>query len=389
MKIALVAPLAPSNEGIGGVVGPLAAALSASHDVTIVSAGGGEALADTDVRHLRVPTLGRPGSPLFELTFFVSSTLLLWWARWRARQPFDIVHHHHHGVSVGADVTSAHCCERWNAEIMDRSRREHGDRPSDGVLRRLQWRLWTMVEAWAAGRRRKQPLIVSSEGVKRQFTSYYASIEDNVHVVPNGVDASRFSPANAARYRRTVRDSHGLTDGDLVVLTIAIDWVRKGITPAIEAMSYLEDLPAKLLVVGPDDPGPYRAVAADWGVWDNVVFAGPTSAPWGFYGASDVFLLASVNEPFGLVVLEAMASGVPIVVSASAGVAELIEDGRSGLFIHDSEDAEEIAARLRMVLCDGELGGRLACAGRQTALRYDWYEVASQTVEVYRAALSE
>ena len=389
MKIALIAPLAPSNEGIGGVVGPLAEALSASHDVTIVSARGGQALTGTDVRHLRVPALGSPGSLLFDLTFFVSSSLLLWWARWRGRHGFDIVHHHHHGVSLGANVTSAHFCERWNVEVMGRSRRGRGHRPSNGLLHRVRCRLLALVEAWTAGRRRKKPLIVPSEGVKRQFTSYCVSIEDRIHVVHNGVDASKFSPANAARYRRAVRDWHGLADGDLVVLTIAIDWVRKGIMPAIEAMSYLEDLPARLVVVGPDDPGPYRAVAADWGVTDNVVFAGPTSAPWEFYGASDVFLLASVHEPFGLVVLEAMASGVPVVVSGSAGVAELIEDGRSGLLIHDPEDAEEIAAGLRTVLRDGELSGRLAVEGRQTALRHDWCEVASQTVEVYRVALPE
>lgn len=90
MKIALVTPFAPSNEGVGGVVTALATALSANHGVTILSARGPR-LVDTTIRQRKVRTIGGSGL-LFDLTFFLSSTLMLWWSRRKGRREFDIIH---------------------------------------------------------------------------------------------------------------------------------------------------------------------------------------------------------------------------------------------------------------------------------------------------------
>ena len=120
------------------------------------------------------------------------------------------------------------------------------------------------------------------------------------------------------------------------------------------------------------------------GVAEQVVFVGRSQEVWKYFAAGDVFLLPTLYEAFGLTVLEAMASGLPVLVSEKAGAAELIQDGYNGLILKDPTDVSEIAAKLEGLLLNDHYSNQLGTEARKSALHFSWESVAQQTVEAYK-----
>ena len=145
---------------------------------------------------------------------------------------------------------------------------------------------------------------------------------------------------------------------------------------------------AKLLIAGPGDAGACGRLASALHVEDRVIFAGQTRDSWKYYAAGDIFLLPTKYEAFGLAILEAMATGLPVLVSVRAGAAELIRDGVNGMRIERPTDSAAIAAKIESLLKDRDLRRRLGHHGRLTALEYNWDRVAEQTANVYDGAMS-
>ena len=202
-------------------------------------------------------------------------------------------------------------------------------------------------------------------------------------MIHSGVDSERYTPENIPVYRDEIRKRHGLGN-EPVLLLVGGDWGRKGVAEVITSLSMLDSRDAKLLVAGPGNAGAYRRMARAVGVEDRVVFVGETRDAWQYHAAADIFLLPTKYEAFGLAILEAMATGLPVLVSAVAGAAELIGDGVDGLLIMSPTDPEEIAARTDSLLDDQELRRRLGASARLTAVRYNWARVAEKTVAVYK-----
>ena len=107
------------------------------------------------------------------------------------------------------------------------------------------------------------------------------------------------------------------------------------------------------------------------------------------YHACDVFVLPSMHEPFGIVVLEAWSAGRPVIVSHVGGLKALVRDGETGLFISKAADAsaEDLAGQLRVLCGSPALRQKLGVAGREEALlRYDWTRIGQQLEQLYQAA---
>ena len=219
--------------------------------------------------------------------------------------------------------------------------------------------------------------------MKRGLIRNHLVTPESISVIYNGVDSSRYSPDNDAHYRDEVRDRLSLAPGVQVVLFLGGDWPRKGLAQAIEALSLLAGSGAMLLVVGPGNMVSYRNLAKRFSIEDRVIFTGPTREAWKYYAASDVFLLPSLYEPFGLSILEAMASGLAVLASRDCGAAELIHEGVDGLLIQNPRDVPAISAKLGALLKDADLRARLGRQARRKALRYPWDRVARETEEVY------
>lgn len=285
--------------------------------------------------------------------------------RWNASRllrkgGFDIVHDQ--GLcSARADVITAHICNAaWSAARPDASVAESVF--SLAAHRLEQW------QYWRAGRTR---VIAVSERVRNDLAQWYGFHEDAA-VVHHGVDTVTFSPANRALWRDEVRTEIGVPSD--VPLFLFVGDLRKGAEAAIRALRN-----GWLLCVGGTPPARYRVLADRLGCGSRVVFLGPTDQVEKYYAAADVFLLPSPYDAFGMVVLEAMAAGLPVVVSSEAGAAELVRHGENGLILRDGES---LTALMETAVAQPELG----IAARETALAHGWDRVAQETMDVYETA---
>jgi D-inositol-3-phosphate glycosyltransferase len=126
----------------------------------------------------------------------------------------------------------------------------------------------------------------------------------------------------------------------------------------------------------------------DFGVEEVVTFLGnrgQDTLPY-YYSAADVVVMPSHYESFGMVALEAMACGTPVVASQVGGLAYLIQDGVTGYHVRDQEP-EELAARLTMIMDDESIHKTMSQNSANHAKDYSWQEIAKRVVNVYRAAL--
>jgi phosphatidylinositol alpha-1,6-mannosyltransferase len=207
------------------------------------------------------------------------------------------------------------------------------------------------------------------------------------HVVLPGVDTERFSPVTQEA-RGRVRKRLGLPCGRPLLLTVSRLITRKGHDKVIEALPLvLARLPGVRYVIvgsGPNEPA-LRRLAAEKGVADTVQFAGEvreTELP-DYYRAADLFVMPNreINgdiEGFGIVFVEAAASGIPVIGGTSGGTADAVAHGTSGILV-DPMDVAGIASQVLRLLADRELAARLGMAGRAMVERhYSWGQSASQ-----------
>jgi phosphatidyl-myo-inositol alpha-mannosyltransferase len=199
---------------------------------------------------------------------------------------------------------------------------------------------------------------------------------DGIRVIPNGADTELFRRAEPAT----------LPEGRKVLFVNRLD-PRKGFAIMVEAFRRLaSNDPKLLLVVAGDGPARHAVRRLPPSLRARVVMLGnvPHHRLPPFHAASDVFCApATGRESFGIVLVEAMAAGLPVVAADIPGYREVIRDGVDGLLIPPS-DPGAVAGAIRRILDDAELARRLAQAGRERAARYSWDVVAGEVEAVYR-----
>ena len=206
----------------------------------------------------------------------------------------------------------------------------------------------------------------------------------NPVVIPNAVNMRRYRPENDGR---PARARHGIHEGESLVLFVGRMVAHKGIENLIEAARSVAY--AKFLIVGGGpEIGALRRLAARLGVTDRVTFTGRVSRDDlpSYFAACDVFVLPSVSrlEAFGIVALEAMASGKSVVVSDIPGVREVITDGKEGL-LADPVNPEDLALKIRTLLADDRKRREMGRAGRLTVEKaFSIESVADRVEAVYR-----
>ena len=210
------------------------------------------------------------------------------------------------------------------------------------VLSPKQW-----VSGWVEDApyqaKRLRAIIAISDMVKQDMVRWYRIPEEKITVVYNGVDIERFHPRNR-RYREEIRRRYGIGD-EFVILFVSNNFRMKGLFFLIKALAEIkkeDSLPFKLLVLGRDRQDPFRRLASKTGVSEEVLFAGSTNEPEKYYGASDLLVHPTFYDACSLTVLEALASGLPVITTASSGVSEILCHGEEGWVIGDPRDREEL-----------------------------------------------
>jgi glycosyltransferase involved in cell wall biosynthesis len=214
-------------------------------------------------------------------------------------------------------------------------------------------------------------------------------------VVPYGVDAARFRPDPAAR--AAIRARLGLPDDALMLLGFGRMVYKKGFRHAIEAMARLAGSATTLVLVGEGDAhDALMEQARAAGIADRVRFPGGAArdeAP-AWFAAADIVLLPSVHDQAGNVdglpnvLLEALASGCPVVASDLAGVRLVMADGQEGLIVPEGDSAA-LAAAIDRLLDDALLRARLGAAARRRAVTdLSWERCVDGMLAAYAAALA-
>ena len=233
------------------------------------------------------------------------------------------------------------------------------------------------------------PEIIANSGMVRDhILTDYRVAEDRIHVIYNGVDTKRFSPANREKFRSDVREEFGIEPSATVLLFAANNFRLKGLTPLVRAAGELGDVrePLRVLVIGRGRPARYRRLARELGCDPRFVFAGPMPAPERAYAAADVLVHPSFYDPCANVTLEALASGLPVVTSIYNGAGEIITGGAEGSVV-DPQDIGALAAAIRAFLDPArrEAAGK---AARTLAEQHTMSHHVRQVLAVYGKALA-
>lgn len=214
----------------------------------------------------------------------------------------------------------------------------------------------------------------------REFVRQY--FEGPYEIIPNGIDVDR--------YGEQVQPFPWASDGIPRILFVGrFDESRKGLKYLLRAMPLIrQQFPAACLtVVGTGKPERFDGLTLRYGI-SGVEYVGFVSGEEKarYYASCDVCCVPSTrNESFGFVLLEAMASGKPVVATDIPGYASVLTHEREGLLV-PPKDPQALALALVRLLADRELRARLGAAGRVTAAGYAWPRIAARVLEVYAAA---
>jgi UDP-glucose:(heptosyl)LPS alpha-1,3-glucosyltransferase len=193
-------------------------------------------------------------------------------------------------------------------------------------------------------------LLCVSDMVKQTARDHYGLPEDQLVTLFNAVDPDRFDPAARPDAGVEIRRRFNLGSDKVVALVVAQDFRRKGVRPAVEALARVADERLVLLVVGKPNPQPYRDLAASLGVSHRVIFAGATNDTYAFYRAADFFVLPTHHDPCSLVVLEALAMGLPTITTTANGAHEIMVEEQHGYVMRDPSDATALAGMMCRLL---------------------------------------
>jgi UDP-glucose:(heptosyl)LPS alpha-1,3-glucosyltransferase len=238
------------------------------------------------------------------------------------------------------------------------------------------------------GRRLRDPalrrVLAMSALVRDQILERHAVPPERIEVLHPPVDPGEFDLPGRERWREEVRRRWCTPVGARVVLFVGNGFARKGLDVLIDALARLGDRRSMLWVLGRDRRTAwFRERARALGV--EARFPGFTSDPAPVYAAADVFALPSRFDAFGAAALEAMAAGLPVVVSSRAGSSELVREGESGFVLREPESAPALSTLLD-ALSDPDLRERLGAGARATAERCSWDRHLTRVLAAYQLA---
>ena len=313
-----------------------------------------------DMQHIPVPDKHTYSSVANSLSFAREAARLL------AGKQYDIIHSHERGYRQ--DVLTVHT-------FSYKSGLDHYS-----FIRRMDQTYLSLrsgMYLWLEKRQMQSPMLVAVSHLIREDIKNYYQRTEGVQVIPPGVDVDWFHPDRIAECRKTNNAQPGTASNDLTVLFVGSEFRRKGLDLLIPAL----DDNMRLLIVGRGERlEQYRKLAASCGASKRVEFVGQVDGDMRrYYALADVVVLPSLREAFGMSILEAMACGLPVVVSPAAGVACLIEEGKTGFLAGHVGALHGALLRLQ----DGALRKNMGRLARLVAEEYSWDRAAAAYDKVF------
>jgi glycogen(starch) synthase len=357
-------------------------------DVHVLTRGGEESPPEETVAGVRIHRVREPGRPT-ELGEFVAwvehmnADMLAAGVELGDRLDFDLVHGHDWLVAAACD----HLARRFGAPLLTTIHATEHGRHQGWVDKHPQSYIHG-VERWITNR--SDRVIACSHYMREQIVDIFGVEEEKVSVIPNGIDPEDLQPQDEEELRR-LRGEFAEPDQKLVLLVGRLVY-EKGFQLALEAMPRIvERVPGcRFLVAGSGThERELRRQAEDLGLMAHGTFLGwiGDDVLHSLYPIADLTVVPSIYEPFGLVALEAMASGCPCIVADTGGLREVVPHGEVGLRFR-ARDAGALAEMAARVLRDDELGRRLVAEAYEHVRRFDWLDVAERTAGLYQQVIA-
>ena len=234
-------------------------------------------------------------------------------------------------------------------------------------------------------------VIAATEKEKEDLIRYYDASPDTVRVIPCGVNLDLFQPVDKGIARRQLG-----FDNDSIILFVGRIDPLKGIDRLLMAMTYLGKRQGlRLVVVGGDDDSEaeverLQRLSHKLRIQDSVTFAGAVEQEQlpCYYSAAHVCVIPSYHESFGLVALEALACGTPVVAAGVGGIENVVRQGETGYVLKDNAPLR-LADRIAALLSRPDDGTRSVSSTRASVLGFGWANVAEAIIEEYKLVLGD
>lgn len=382
-RIAVITPFLDKRHGTERCIAEQVERLARDHEVHVYS----NRIEDVDRSRIvwhRVP--GLPGPHLFAYCWwFVANHLWRWWGRRFRGLAYDLTYTP--GINCfDADVISVHILfAELYRQVADGSslRRNPVSSWCRLIHRRLYYKLIMRLE-WVIYRRQNIQLAAISQKTAEDLKRYGRS---QAPVIYEGVRPERFNPRNRERSRDQSRALLGLPEPAFCLLFIGNDWRNKGLISLLDAVRRVGSPNLRLLIIGRDDPAPYRVAVERIGVDECVSFLPLRPDVEFYYSAADAYVSPVLEDAFGLPPLEAMACGLPVIVSSRAGVSEIVTDRVDGLVLQDPRDVASLAVLISELQNNPALRQALGENAAKTARQYSWESNAEQLGRLFEEVL--
>lgn len=263
-------------------------------------------------------------------------------------------------------------------------------------VRQKRMSLYDRATAWAEGCLIGDPrcrLFLPVSGLTEEiFLREYGIAPERLRVVHPGVDLARYVGLDRFRCREALARRFGITPGERIILFVSMNFEIKGLDVLIQALALLAGSPSappfRLLVAGKGNVRKYQGLASSLGIGGRVSFTGviPGGELPSVYAGADLYAMLSRFDTFGMVVLEAMAASLPVLVSDHVGAKDLVQDGINGFVVSADAGPEDIARKLASLLPE-EVRERMGRAARETARENTWDAVAAHVSTIYEELL--
>jgi D-inositol-3-phosphate glycosyltransferase len=308
---------------------------------------------------------------------------------------YDLIHSHYWMSGIAAEILK----NRWDVPVIqmfhtlgvlkNRIARSESEKESP-------FRIETEKRIVAFANR----IVIATPAEKEQLSSNYEADEKKLVIIPPGVDTTRFYPIPEDEARAVI----GVPSGNCMILFVGRIEPLKGIETLLRAIALLlhteeiEECNYYLAIIGgePDGNGDdmnsemarLQKLSRELGIHDMVIFLGKRSQetlPY-YYSAAQVVVVPSLYESFGMVALEAMACGVPVIASQVGGLPYLVQDGKTGYVIPDGKP-EILKQRLMQLIEAPALRDEMCNKAVDYARSYDWSLIAKKVANLYKTVL--
>ncbi|HDQ02963.1 MAG TPA: glycosyltransferase family 1 protein [Deltaproteobacteria bacterium] len=312
--------------------------------------------------------------PIITLPKFLTTLSFAYFARCGlANNSFDIVHSHDRIFS--ADLFTLHGIPHryWVRNI-----------------RRKKMSLYDAATSWMEKKMIEDggcyKFIAVSELTKKIFLEEYPIDPEKVAVIHPGVHLKDFTVFDRAAVRAETRKIYGIPADEPVLIFASMNFEIKGLDYIMNSLSVLksEGHLFRLIIAGKGNKRKYARLAYKTGIAENIIFTGRLDKKnlIRHYLAADMYIMLSAFDTFGMVVLEAMAAGLPVIISGNVGAKDLVEEGINGLIIDDPANYNATARKINL-LFDRNIREKMAASALQTAAGHTWEKTAAKYDDIY------